>query len=65
MSDEDDFDSLTPFTGSLQTATGSDDEDPIGVIWLPDMEQRHGWRGHYIYPDHKRPERRVGFGRRP
>lgn len=33
---------------------------PVAVLWVPDPEQRHGWREAYIYPVEK-PRPPVGF----
>lgn len=39
---------------------------PAARLLLPDPEQRHGWREHYVFPaDQEKPGRRpIGFGRR-
>jgi hypothetical protein len=37
-------------------------ERPAGVLWLPDPEQRHGWREHYVWrPAPPIPTRPFGF----
>ena len=63
--EDDDWEDIHLATGTAQAAAGSEDSDnPIGVIWIPDMEQRRGWRGYYVYPENKAPTREIGFGRR-
>lgn len=44
---------------------GEDKPDPIGRLYVPDPEQRHGWREYYIRPaPQEKPGRRpIGFGR--
>ncbi len=32
----------------------------LSVLWLPDPEQRHGWREHYIRAP-EAPKRRTGL----
>lgn len=37
-------------------------ERPVAHLWLPDPEQRHGWREHYIWcPERPEPRRHFGF----
>jgi hypothetical protein len=49
--------------GQAHAISGDADEQPspIAVLWIPDPEQRRGWREKYLYAE-KAPERRaVGF----
>jgi hypothetical protein len=63
----DDYD--TPWflgTGAASTMSGPDDENeggyPAAVLWLPDPEQRHGWRERYVWRDRQPVDRRaLGF----
>ncbi len=54
-------------TGSLSDMRGPEDapRPPLrAVLWLPDPEQRHGWREHYVRAksDPKAaPDRSLGF----
>jgi len=35
--------------GSAELASGSVENDhPVAVLWIPDPEQRHGWREFYV-----------------
>ena len=43
---------------------GGDDPKPgvASCLWLPDPEQRNGWREFYIYRDVQKPgQRRLGL----
>lgn len=31
------------------------------VLWLPDPEQRHGWREYYVLAPSQKPGGKVGF----
>lgn len=46
-------------------ADSSDDEPskPAQILWVPDPEQRHGWREWYVSPDkpNGKPKGRIGF----
>lgn len=46
---------------STQTRPAS--SHPAAVLWVPDPEQRHGWREFYVYPDawQKPSGKRLGF----
>lgn len=47
--------------GSAESLT-SDAERPIAVLWVPDIEQRHGWREYYVKPDRPKPGGKlIGF----
>lgn len=61
-----DWQEETPLTvGSASGASGDDDDEhPVAVLWLPDPEQRSGWRYKSIWPrQEKKPARRCGFGK--
>ena len=60
------------FDGRPETVVGSagsfasehDDDLPAGSLWVPDPEQRHGWREFYIRRDATpKPGRPMGFGK--
>lgn len=53
-----------PPIGTATPAGGSDDDRAAGRLWVPDLAERRGWVAHWVYPDAKAVERRVGFGRR-
>lgn len=40
-----------------------DDDRPAAVLWIPDPEQRYGWREFYVRRPVTQRRRRVGFGR--
>lgn len=50
--------------GAAHAVAGPVDEPPKpqGVIWVPDPEQRRGWRERYVYPDAKPDAERRPFG---
>jgi hypothetical protein len=51
--------------GSVSPA-GPEDEssEPLATLWIPDPEQRHGWRERYVYPVKAKPNGKViGFKR--
>lgn len=50
----------TTVMGQANSHPPSASTHPIAVLWVPDPEQRHGFREFYIYPDPK-PSRPVGF----
>lgn len=39
-------------SGSASTTSPMDEQnpDPLAVLWVPDIEQTHGWREFYVYP---------------
>jgi hypothetical protein len=48
--------------GSVSSFSDDDDESseskhPTAVLWIPDIDARHGWREFCIYP--KPPKRSV------
>lgn len=45
-----------PIPGQAHSVSGDSDEEPVGRLLVPDPEQRHGWREHYV----RRP---IGFQR--
>ena len=53
--------------GSAHALTGPEDDKPeiAGKLYLPDPEQRHGWRESYISkaPQEKPGARPLGFGK--
>ena len=41
---------------------GTDPERAIAVLWLPDPEQRHGWREYYVKKTAPKPgNKRMGY----
>jgi hypothetical protein len=43
----------------------ADAERPAAVLWVPDPEQRHGWREYYVKKTQPKPgDRRMGYKRR-
>jgi hypothetical protein len=47
--DDDDWDAPTFFgIGQAHAIANEDDELPAGRLVVPDPEQRHGWREHYV-----------------
>lgn len=43
---------------------GKDDDHPAAVLWLPDPEQRYGWREFYVKRPEKPNGKAVGFRKR-
>jgi hypothetical protein len=40
----------------------STDERPAAVLWVPDPEQRHGWREYYVKKMKLKPDKkRMGY----
>ena len=46
--------------GSVSPLGVGSTEEESAVLWVPDPEQRHGWREQYVYPDPEAP-RLIGF----
>lgn len=63
MDDEDDYPVTFP-VGNATPAGGADEDRAVGRLWVPDLESRSGWSGHWVYPESRKADRRVGFGRR-
>jgi hypothetical protein len=41
-----------------------DAERPAAVLWIPDIEQRHGWREYYVKKAQQKPNgKRMGYKR--
>lgn len=58
------FEQDTPDVAVGHAEAGKDDEDhPAAVLWVPDPEQRHGWREFYVKRTVTQRRRRMGFGR--
>ena len=34
--------------GHVEVVIDRPDEHPVAVLWVPDIEQRHGWREYYV-----------------
>ena len=53
--------------GAVHGVLPAEDQTPreAGRLWVPDPEQRRGWRERYIYPEAKPGEQRraLGFGK--
>ncbi len=48
--------------GSAEAAAGERDDHPIAVLWLPDPEQRHGWREFYVRKQAPKPgAKKMGY----
>lgn len=56
---------LTPMGNGMQVASGGEPvhQTAVANLWVPDIEQVHGWREHYVWPDPPvlPPDRRAGF----
>lgn len=57
-----DWEPITPMggTGVLSSIGEGEAGAVAAVLWIPDPEQRHGWREFYVRRDPPRPSR-VGF----
>jgi hypothetical protein len=49
-----------PFIGSVEVGEHGHGQ-PAGVLWVPDPEQRHGWREVYIDKPGSKVGTAVGF----
>lgn len=48
-------------TGRAECAA-TDEERPVAVLWVPDPEQRHGWREYYVKRQPPKPNgKRMGY----
>lgn len=54
-----------PTVGHASSTGPSDDHDePLATLWIPDPEQRRGWRERYVYKDKPKPNGKpIGFRR--
>lgn len=52
-----------PTTGHAEADPPSEFADVAAVLWVPDTEQRHGWREVYVRRTAPRRRRSMGFGR--
>lgn len=57
-----------PTVGAAHPSSGGDDPSDLAdfaaILWVPDPEQRHGWRELWVRkPDAKPASRPMGFGR--
>lgn len=63
MSDE--WDEPAPVQPPPPQTQPSDDDEPtcaVAVLWVPDPEQRHGWREFYIRRERKPGQKRpMGY----
>jgi hypothetical protein len=64
---EDEWDE-TPVTATVGSASVTESGptstvDFAAVLWVPDPEQRHGWREFYIRRDQKPNGKAIGFKR--
>ena len=50
-------------TGSAHSVGDPDRDEPAGKLYLPDPEQRKGWREHYVQKPAKPGARPIGFRR--
>lgn len=53
-------DTPIPVLGQASSTVGPDPDAMLGPLWVPDPEQRHGWREYWIHPE-PRPGRPMGF----
>jgi hypothetical protein len=54
---------VTHQEGSIEDV-GTEPERAVAVLWLPDPEQRHGWREYYVKKAASKPcARRMGYRR--
>ena len=55
----------TPHVGNVVGAGPERDDDaPLATLWIPDPEQRRGWRERYVYSDKPKPNGKpIGFRR--
>lgn len=58
-----DWNDLPPMqsVGSISDFTTDDSSEtkyPSAVLWIPDPEQRHGWREFCVYPSPPKQERK-------
>lgn len=49
--------------GHAEADTPSDHADVAAVLWVPDPEQRHGWREVYVRRTAPQSRHRMGFRR--
>lgn len=49
--------------GHAETGPSSEFADVAAVLWVPDPEQRHGWREVYVRRTAQQRRHRMGFGR--
>lgn len=43
--------------------TAAQDDHPAAVLWIPDIDARHGWREYYVRRTAKPGARAMGFQR--
>ena len=49
-------------TGTTEAIPAPSSTDhPAGVLWVPDPEQRYGWREVYVQKSSAKPDRPCGF----
>jgi hypothetical protein len=54
---------VTPEEGRAEAVTSETPRKHVAVLWVPDPEQRHGWREYWV--DKEKPGvRPLGLGRR-
>jgi hypothetical protein len=54
-------DTVVVEVGSVEQVT-EETEHPIAVLWVPDIEQRHGWREYYVKKSTPKPgARKMGY----
>ena len=51
-------------TGTAQSIGEAEHDKPAGRLFVPDPEQRHGWREHYVNQPPKPGARPIGFRRK-
>jgi len=50
-------------TGKVDQVS-EDSDRPVAVLWVPDPEQRHGWREYYVKKAMPKPCDRMGYRKR-
>jgi len=50
-------------TGSAHSVGEPESDKPAGKLYIPDPEQRHGWREYYVQRPPKPGSRPIGFTR--
>jgi hypothetical protein len=63
---EDEWDEVVerPVVGSAAPSASGDEDRPLATLWIPDPEQRRGWREFYVRKDDKpNGKRDIGFRR--
>ncbi len=57
------IDEARPYVEGTSEIVTTRSDHPACVLWVPDPEQRHGWREVYVDKPNDKPSRSVGFGK--